>query len=205
MFTPFITTMTPKLSVASILSLAAYAVCISASATDSHSHRQNERALQASVGCLKSGTDAPECCPAADPNDGICTLLHCMNFDGMTLNDECTCEQIETSCRQLSMFAWLVRGWAETCSGINHCCVSESDGGGTTSNEDFDDCIRSKIDGGMAVPDFSRILPKDALELGIRDEEIMSMSMSMSFDEAAMNDERTRMLHHRSVRRRLKV
>jgi hypothetical protein len=131
-----------------------------------------ERTLQSSILCLASGIDFIDCCPSGpDPNDGACTLLSCVNFDNVTIRDDCDCSQLEVACGQVAVFADLVANLYEMCIAVDNCC---DDGGAdttlyskvaivaatTTSNSEFETCMASTIDdSGMAIPDIDALLP----------------------------------------------
>mmetsp|Transcript_2262 Transcript_2262/g.5582 ORF Transcript_2262/g.5582 Transcript_2262/m.5582 type:complete len:191 (-) Transcript_2262:393-965(-) len=190
--------MISKAFVASILS---FAVVTGASSTPDRRLRQNDRALQASLGCLTSGsTSASQCCPRADPNDGLCTLLWCLNPDDMTLNDGCSCEQITRTCDQLSSFAFIVPGLWESCEGARQCC------GGWWSitkatNEAYDGCIGAKLDRGMAVPNLDSFFPDGVPSLSDEPKKMFAQEKpnideAMSLPYGAENDGPTRMRRH---------
>ena len=117
-------------------------------------------AVPASVMCIASGKEFLECCPAADPNDGICTLLWCFDYDEISIRDGCGCSQIETSCTQVAMFADIVDGLGEMCSAVDDCCVDDDD----TDNDTFDTCLNKAIvDDNITIPDINSLMPNQEL------------------------------------------
>jgi len=137
-----------------LLSLAAIA---GVSATNSHNLRENnDRALQAAIACLVGGGDFTGCCPTADPNDGVCSLLWCVNLEDASINDGCKCGQIETACGQVAMFLGAVDGLSELCDEAGACCADD----GTTMNDGFNTCMATAIKNEKASPpNFDAVLP----------------------------------------------
>jgi len=116
-------------------------------------------AVPASVMCIAGGKEFLECCPEADPNDGICTLLWCFDYDEISIRDGCGCSQIETSCTQVAMFAGIVEGLGEMCSAVDDCCVGDDMG-----NDEFDTCLNKAIvDDNITVPDINLLMPNQEL------------------------------------------
>ena len=108
-----------------------------------------------SMGCIAGGKDFVECCPAADPDDGICTMLWCVDLDAVEIKDGCECGQIVTACTQVSMFGGLVEGLSDMCEAVGTCCDADS-----TTNDEFDTCIASAMENGdFVVPDLAPLLP----------------------------------------------
>lgn len=138
-----------------------------------------DRALSSFILCLASGAEFNDCCPSgANPNDGACTLLSCVNFDNdnVTIRDTCDCSQIEVACGQVAMFADLVANLSEMCIAVDNCCDDGGDDGAdstlyaknvidfatTTSNSEFDRCMATTIEeSGLAMPDIEALLPSD--------------------------------------------
>jgi len=117
-------------------------------------------AVPASVMCIAGGKEFLECCPEADPNDGICTLLWCFDYDEISIRDGCGCSQIETSCTQVAMFADIVEGLGEMCSAVDDCCVGDDD----TDNDTFDTCLNKAIvDDNITIPDINSLMPNQEL------------------------------------------
>lgn len=117
-------------------------------------------AVPASVMCIAGGKEFLECCPEADPNDGICTLLWCFDYDEISIRDGCGCSQIETSCTQVAMFADIVEGLGEMCAAVDDCCVGDDD----TDNDTFDTCLNKAIvDDNITVPDIASLMPNQDL------------------------------------------
>ena len=117
-------------------------------------------AVPASVMCIAGGKEFLECCPAADPNDGICTLLWCFDYDEISIRDGCGCSQIKTSCTQVAMFADIVDGLGEMCAAVDDCCVGDDD----TDNDTFDTCLNKAIvDDNITVPDINSLMPNQEL------------------------------------------
>ena len=63
---------------------------------------------QNAIACLASSGDFETCCPAidqtalsADPNDGVCTLLGCLDLEVLSLRDGCSGSDIDTACDQV--------------------------------------------------------------------------------------------------------
>ena len=108
-----------------------------------------------SMGCIAGGKDFVECCPAADPDDGICTMLWCVDLDAVEIKDGCECGQIVTACTQVSMFGGLIEGLSDMCEAVGTCCDADS-----TTNDEFDTCIASAMENGdFVVPDLAPLLP----------------------------------------------
>ena len=138
-----------------LLSLAAIA---GVAATNSYNlHENNDRALQDSIQCLLGGgSEFTKCCPTADPNDGVCSLLWCVNLEDASINDGCKCGQIETACGQVAMFLGAVDGLSELCVEAGECCADD----GKTTNDGFNTCMATAIEnGGMTIPDFESLVP----------------------------------------------
>jgi hypothetical protein len=113
----------------------------------------------ASTTCLAAnfatGGDFLDCCPSADPNDGICTLIWCIQPNTLTVRDNCNCGQVETACDQLSMFAGVVDGLSEACTAMKGCCEA-----GVTSNDDFASCTEDAVAmSNITIPDISGLVP----------------------------------------------
>jgi hypothetical protein len=117
-----------------------------------------ERSLQASVQCLANNGTFASCCPTqgVDPNDGMCTLLSCLN--GLLIRDGCLCHDIEEACNQLDAFATL--GFAALpgmCNMVGECCF---DDGTTTTNVDWDFCMAEAQEAGnFTLPDLAPLVP----------------------------------------------
>ena len=108
-----------------------------------------------SMGCIAGGKDFVECCPAADPDDGICTMLWCVDLDAVEIKDGCGCGQLVTACTQVSMFGGLVEGLSDMCEAVGTCCDADS-----TTKDEFDTCIASAMENGdFVVPDLAPLLP----------------------------------------------
>jgi hypothetical protein len=163
----------------SVVLAAAVAPGNASSSSASANDASIDRTLQSSILCLASGIDFSDCCPSgADPNDGACTLLTCVNFDNITIRgDDCNCAQLEVACGQVAVFADLVANLSEMCIAVDNCCDGGEGSGGagasttsysktatvdttTTSNSDFDRCMATTIEeSGLAVPDIDALLP----------------------------------------------
>jgi len=137
-----------------LLSLAAIA---GVSATNSYNLRENnDRALQAAVGCIAGGGDFTGCCPTADPNDGVCSLLWCVNLKDASINDGCGCGQIETACGKIAIFFSMLDGLSDLCAEAGKCCADD----GSTANDGFNTCMATAIENGDAnAPNFDSVLP----------------------------------------------
>ena len=145
-------------------SLAAIASAVVVSADNLRLTNKNisERSLQDSLTCMLVGGDFTSCCPAANPNDGICTLLWCVNLDEVAVNDGCACGQIETACGQVAAFASAVEGLGAMCEQVDTCCDA-----GTTANGGFNSCMGKAVeDGVVSVPDFGSLIPGGIPDLG---------------------------------------
>ena len=134
--------------------LAAASVCLSSVAANSITARRNlrgsetERKLQASLGCLVAGDNFTDCCPAADSDDGICTLGWCINVESMTLRDTCGCDQIEDACGALRFVLFLADGAREMCKQTRKCCRN-----GKADNEKFEECMINALEeGDIEIP-----------------------------------------------------
>ncbi len=116
----------------------------------------------ASTSCLASnlmtGGDFVDCCPAADPNDGICTLIWCIDIEsagGSLIRDNCGCGDVETACSQLAMFAGMVDGLSEACAAMGDCCEA-----GVTANSDFALCTEESLVAlNLTLPDYGALVP----------------------------------------------
>ena len=107
-----------------------------------------------SLACIAGGQDFSTCCPTADPNDGICTLLLCYDLETTTIDEGCGCGQIVTACSQVSMFGMIVEGLSDICGAVEGCCEDDM-----TSNDDFDTCLTAAItDGNIVVPDLDALM-----------------------------------------------
>ena len=170
----------------SILSIATVATIVGlAVADDNNNHFQPaQRKLQASIVCMmgaETSEDVLDCCPAADEDDGVCTMIHCVNLDDMSLNDSCDCGQMKTACGQLSVYAFMLDGLEDTCAAVGKCCVADE-----TTNEEFATCMDAS---GANAPNLDKFLP-EGFEIGAVD---MSMpltqnDLSMSMPPLTLND-----------------
>ncbi|KAL3761975.1 hypothetical protein ACHAW5_006681 [Stephanodiscus triporus] len=97
------------------------------------------------------GSSFLDCCPSADPDDGICTMLWCVDLDTLAVKDGCACDQVETSCGQLAGFESMVTNLAEACVAVSDCCTDEY-----TSSEDYNACMSGK---GLTPPDLESLVP----------------------------------------------
>ena len=114
--------------------------------------------LPTSISCLLGGSDVAICCPnfisktPATDNDGVCSLLGCLNLGGdddkLKINDECTCTDIASACDSVALLSFMVSNLPEACESATTCCQTG------TSNDDWDKCMSS-----VQVPDFSSYLP----------------------------------------------
>mmetsp|Transcript_29960 Transcript_29960/g.55357 ORF Transcript_29960/g.55357 Transcript_29960/m.55357 type:complete len:172 (+) Transcript_29960:85-600(+) len=158
-----------------LLSLATIA---GASAANSHNLRHNnERILQASIGCIIGGKEFTECCPSANPRDGFCTLIWCIDVDEVALNNACGCGQIERACGQLRIYAFLLPGLSDMCSQVRDCCDD-----GTTTNDGVNTCMTTAFE--VTVPNFESIIPG-----GIPDLEGVGDDSTEAIDSLAATDE----------------
>jgi len=127
-----------RLSLALSLAIAAGA---SASASASVAAAEGQRDLQDSVACLATGGDFASCCPAggADPDDGVCTLLTCLDLSGggASIRDACSCADIVTGCGGVAAFAGVVPQLPDMCASVGTCCADD----GSTTNGDWDACM----------------------------------------------------------------
>lgn len=98
------------------------------------------------------GSSFVDCCPEATPDDGICTMLWCIDVADLSVKDGCACAQLETSCAQLADFGDLVPNMPEACVAVAECCADD----GSTSSGDFDSCMGGK---GLTPPDFASLVP----------------------------------------------
>ena len=98
------------------------------------------------------GSSFVDCCPEATPDDGICTMLWCIDVADLTVKDGCECSQLETSCAQLADFGDLVPNMPEACAAVAECCADD----GSTASGDFDSCMGGK---GLTPPDFASLVP----------------------------------------------
>ena len=146
-----------KISSSIILSIAAPIIAAGGSSGDFI-----ERSLQSSLACLALNGTVASCCPeGADPNDGVCTGLSCL--DGLKIRDGCSCYDIETACEQVATYA------PDMCDMVGECCA---DDGTTTNNVDWDFCMSEAAETtGFVMPDFAALIPGsipgDLADLGI--------------------------------------
>jgi len=120
--------------------------------------------MPASVACLTAnmvtGGSFVDCCPSADPNDGICTIVWCvdvdyMNSGGSLIRDSCDCGSVETACEQLAQFADLVPGLVDACAAMGDCCEV-----GVTTNSDFASCTEDSLAAlNATMPDYNTLIP----------------------------------------------
>jgi len=116
------------------------------------------------VACLLGGGDIPTCCPtgAVDENDGVCTLLACVELDEIAIKDTCQCMDIIAACEDISLvtlFAQVVPQLPGMCSSVSACCADE-----TVVNTDWNTCMSEKAEageegGGFDTPDFGALIP----------------------------------------------
>jgi hypothetical protein len=141
-----------KLSSTILLSFAAPKIVAGGASADTA-----ERSLQASVPCLANNGTFASCCPTqgVDPNDGMCTLLSCL--DGLSIRDGCSCHDIEEACDQLAVFATSFAALPGMCDMVGECCV---DDGTTTRNVDWDFCMAEAQEAGnFTLPDLAALVP----------------------------------------------
>ena len=84
--------------------------------------------------CLLTERDGPgrgvaKCCPCANHDSSICSILWCMNLEpeNLSLKDQGSCvDQIRDGCAQLGPFlglpSGLVEGLPEICAQVDACC-----------------------------------------------------------------------------------
>ena len=143
-----------KLSSAIILSLGAPEIVAGGASADTA-----KRSLQASVSCLANDGTYASCCPTqgVDPNDGVCTLLSCLEIDSGLIRDGCSCYDIEKACDQLALFALVVAALPDMCDMVGECCV---DDGTTTTNVEWDFCMAEAQEAGkFTLPDVASLVP----------------------------------------------
>jgi len=133
--------------------------------------------LPPSAMCLGAESPFLQCCPAVDPEDGLCTMLWCVESDDLTVRDNCTCDQVKTACVQVSPLAGMAPGLSEMCAAADECCV---DGG--TSNDDFDSCMATAKEG-FEIPDFEGLFPG-----GLPDFDAMMTTVTGSTVAATVTD-----------------
>mmetsp|Transcript_17585 Transcript_17585/g.31809 ORF Transcript_17585/g.31809 Transcript_17585/m.31809 type:complete len:241 (+) Transcript_17585:75-797(+) len=141
-----------------LLPLAVFA-SVSADIASRDLFTDDDRSLQVdSAACLASGDPPEQCCPCAKPDDGICTLLWCVDIENVNVNDGCVCSQIDTACVQLKTLGLvlaMVPGVTELCAKAGECCVD-----GMAINGDFNACMKAALDASeIQVPDLSLIVP----------------------------------------------
>jgi hypothetical protein len=134
----FSSTMLLKLFSATLLSLAAPIVASGGASADAA-----ERSLQASLSCFALNGTVASCCSAGPvPNDGVCTLLTCLEFQsGLSIRDGCSCYDIETACDLVAVLVAHVpylETFPDMCDLTGECCA---DDGTTTTNVDWDFCM----------------------------------------------------------------
>ncbi|KAL3787453.1 hypothetical protein ACHAW5_008991 [Stephanodiscus triporus] len=135
----FSSTMLLKLFSAPLLSVVAPVVASGGVSADAA-----ERSLQASLSCFAHNGTVASCCTAGpDPNDSVCTLLTCLEFqNGLSIRDGCSCYDIETACDLVAVLLAHVPHLAtllpDICDMTGECCA---DDGTTTTNVDWDFCM----------------------------------------------------------------
>jgi hypothetical protein len=110
-----------------------------------------ERSLQASLACLALNGDVAACCTeGADPDDGVCTVLSCLDItNGLSIRDGCSCRDIEAACDQVAVATFA----PDMCDMVGECCT---DDGATATNVDWDFCMaEAKEAGNFTLPDFA--------------------------------------------------
>jgi hypothetical protein len=93
-----------------------------------------------------------DCCPEASPDDGVCTMLWCVNLVDLSANEGCTCDMIEVACGQVSMFESMVPNLAEACAAVAECC----DDDGSTANDEYAACM---LERNVTSPDLESLIP----------------------------------------------
>ena len=149
---------------ATLLSLAAFVTLGDAQTTTTAVPESTDGASSmppASTACLASnavtGGNFVDCCPSADPNDGICTLIWCIDreSEGSLIRDNCGCGDVETACSQLAMFAGMISGLSEACAAMGECCEA-----GVTANSDFASCTQESLVAlNLTLPDYDALVP----------------------------------------------
>lgn len=165
-------------------------ILVGLAAADDNNFQPVQRKLQASIFCMMSAEsigDILDCCPAADEDDGLCTLIHCVNFGNViSLNDSCECGQIETACDQLAIYSFMIRalddplavysfmieGFEDTCASVGKCCTADE-----TANKEFDVCMDAS---GANALNFDKYLPES--EIGGLD-----MNMALTQNDLSMS------------------
>ena len=106
----------------------------------------------ASVTCILGGKSIDECCPSgATAEDGVCTLLFCVDVANFSVKDSCKCGMFNSACEQLQVAYAVVPGMEAMCGQVGTCCDGDS-----TTNCDFNACVGAAIaDGDVALPDLS--------------------------------------------------
>ncbi|KAL3815519.1 hypothetical protein ACHAXA_007375 [Cyclostephanos tholiformis] len=119
----------------------------------------------ASVMCLATGLSSSssaflDCCPGPDPNDGVCTMLWCVNATDLSMvNDGCSCDMIKVACAQVSGFESMIANLGEACDAVSECCSDD----GTTTDVEYGTCMTSK---GVISPDLGSLVPGGLPDLG---------------------------------------
>lgn len=116
---------------------------------------------QDAIACLASAGDFETCCPAidltalsADPTDGVCTLLGCLDLEVVSLRDGCFGSDIDTACEQVAMFASVVAELPAMCTSVALCSETSND------NDAWDACMKdAESAGNHTLPNFSMLLP----------------------------------------------
>ncbi|KAL3816462.1 hypothetical protein ACHAXA_009887 [Cyclostephanos tholiformis] len=130
-----------------------------------------------SVTCLAAGiisggggSDSTflDCCPGPDPNDGLCTMLWCVDAtDPSAVNGGCACDMIESACEQIRGFESMLTNLAEVCDAVADCCMDD----GTTDNEKYGTCMKDK---GLTFPDLESLVPGGLPEDMVMDDSTMA-------------------------------
>jgi len=81
------------------------------------------------------GKPLEECCPPGSVDqDGLCTLLSCVDTTDITVRESCSCRDIKKACIHMGIFDTL-----PLCEHVNTCCDANTEG------LDFNQCIGQLI------------------------------------------------------------
>ena len=118
----------------------------------------------ASLTCLALNGTVASCCTEDDvPNDGVCSILSCL--DGLSIRDGCSCYDIEAGCDLLAAYVADIANArnitditdiSDMCDMVGECCA---DDGTTITNIDWDFCMAEAAEeANFEMPDIVEIL-----------------------------------------------
>jgi len=118
----------------------------------------------ASLTCLALNGTVASCCTEDDvPNDGVCSILSCL--DGLSIRDGCSCYDIEAGCDQLAAYVTdfanamditNITDIADMCDMVGECCA---DDGTTITNIEWEFCMAEAVEeANFEMPDIVELV-----------------------------------------------